>query len=245
MMIEAVLFDLDDTLLGNNTAAFMKRYFALLGDYAGQVMDSATFLPHLIQATQAAIVNTDPAHSNAEIFWANFEQLTGGQRAELEPFFTRFYESEFARLRPETVTRPAAAHLVRAAFDRGLAVVIATNPLFPATAIEQRLAWAGVPVDANPYALVTTYENMHAAKPQPAYYREILAAIGCAPDQALMIGDDWRNDIAPAAEVGLFTYWIAPAGAAPPNAALLNGQGSLDVLAELVAGGWLEQLGRA
>ena len=242
--IQAVLLDLDDTLLGNNTAEFMKRYFALLGEYARPVMDNDTFLPHLIQATQAVIRNTDPAHSNAEVFWANFEALTGGHRDDLEPFFSRFYETDFVRLQPSTLVRPAAVHLVRSAFERGLAVVIATNPLFPATAIEQRLAWAGVPVDDYPYALVTTYENMHAAKPQPAYYREILAAIGCLAERALMVGDDWKNDIAPAAAVGLCTYWIAPIDAAPPDPSLLNGQGSLDVLAELVSGGWLERLGR-
>lgn len=242
--IQAILLDLDDTLLGNNTAEFMKRYFGLLGEYARPVMDNATFLPHLIQATQATIRNTDPAHTNAEVFWANFEALTGGRRSDLEPFFSRFYETEFARLRPSTLVRPAAVHLVRAAFERGLAVVVATNPLFPATAIEQRLAWAGVPVDEYPYALVTTYENMHAAKPQPAYYREILTAIDCPPERAVMVGDDWKNDIAPAAALGLYTYWIAPIDAEPPDATLLNGQGSLDVLAELVAGGWLERLGR-
>ncbi len=43
----------------------------------------------------------------------------------------------------------------------------------------------------------------------------------------------------------LYTYWIAPVDAPPPDPALLNGQGSLDVLAELVTGGWLERLGRA
>lgn len=242
--LQAILFDLDDTLLGNNTAEFMGRYFALLGEYARTIMNSATFLPHLIQATQATIRNTDPAHTNAEVFWSNFESLTGGRRADLEPFFNRFYETEFGRLQPSTHVRPAAARLVRTAFDRDLSVVIATNPLFPATAIEQRLAWAGVPVDAFPYALVTTYENMHAAKPQAAYYREILATIGCPPERALMVGDDWRNDIAPAAALGLHTYWIAPSDAEPPDPSLINGHGSLDGLAELVAGTWLERLGR-
>ena len=242
-MIRAILFDLDDTLLGNDTESFMKRYFALLSDYAGPVMDSETFLPHLIQATQATIRNTDPNQSNAEVFWANFEALTGGRRADLEPFFRSFYETHFARLRPSVVVRPVAARLVRAAFDRGLAVVIATNPLFPATAIEQRLAWAGVPVTEYPYALVTTYENMHAAKPQTAYYREILAAINCPPEQAIMVGDDWKNDIAPAAALGLYTYWIAATDAAAPDPALPSGQGSLDTFADLVAAGWLERLG--
>jgi len=52
------------------------------------------------------------------------------------------------------------------------------------------------------------------------------------------------RQFAPAAALGLYTYWIAPIDAEPPDATLLNGQGSLDVLAELVAGGWLERLGR-
>ena len=87
--IQAILLDLDDTLLGNNTAEFMQRYFALLGEYARPMMDNDTFLPHLIQATQAAIRNTDPAHTNAEIFWANFEALTGGRRGPRSLFLQR------------------------------------------------------------------------------------------------------------------------------------------------------------
>lgn len=60
----------------------------------------------------------------------------------------RFYETEFSQLRAATVMRPAAADLVSTAIDQGCAVVVATNPLFPRTAIEQRLDWAGVPDDA-------------------------------------------------------------------------------------------------
>ena len=53
--------------------------------------------------------------------------------------------------------------------------------MFPHQAVEARLAWAGVPVTEYPYTLVTSYENMHAAKPHQAYYQEILAKIGCRP----------------------------------------------------------------
>ena len=86
---------------------------------------------------------------------------------------------------------------------------------------------------------------MHAAKPQPAYYREILAAVGVEPGRALMVGDDWKNDIIPAATAGLFTFWIAPDDATPQDTSLIAGQGSLDDLAQRVNGGWLEQLGVA
>lgn len=242
-MIRSLLLDLDDTLLGNNVETFMTRYFALLSGYARPLFAEDTFLPHLIQATRGMISDTDPELTNDLVFWRAFERLTGGKRDELEPFFQRFYVTEFEQLRSTTVVRPAAAALVRDALARGLSVVVATNPLFPRVAIERRLEWAGLPVGDHDFALVTTYENMHAAKPQPAYYREILAAVGVAPHEALMVGDDWKNDIAPAAGVGLYTYWIAPADAAPPAPDLVHGQGTLDQLAERVAGGWLDELG--
>lgn len=242
-MIQSLLLDLDDTLLGNELDAFMSQYFRLIGDYARPVLNETTFLPMLIQATQAMIGDTNPELTNALVFWSAFEGLTGGTRAELEPFFRRFYETEFLNLKASTVLRPAAAKLVRAAIDQGLSVVVATNPLFPRIAIEHRLAWAGLPVSEFDFALVTTYENMHAAKPQPAYYREILSVVGVEARQALMAGDDWRNDMMPAAEAGLHTYWIAPDDAAPADPSLISGQGSLDELADLVIDGRLQELG--
>lgn len=244
-MIRTILFDLDDTLLSNNVDIFMQRYFGLLSAYAGQKFDESVFMPNLIQSTRAMIQNTDPGLTNAEIFWAAFEELTGGRRADLEPFFDVFYEKEFMQLKSSTSLRPAAARLVQEAIDRDLLVVVATNPLFPRVAIEQRLEWAGLPISEFDFALVTTYENMHAAKPQPAYYREILARLGVEPRQALMVGDDWRNDISPSAKVGLFSYWIAPDDATPIDPALISGHGSLDALADKVANGWLEELAAA
>jgi len=242
-MIQALLLDLDDTLLGNDTDTFMKVYFSLLGAYARPYFDEKTFLPNLIASTQDMMMDTDPALTNADVFWRSFEALTGGQRHELEPFFMRFYDEDFLQLRDSINVRPAAAALVQMAKDRGLPVVVATNPLFPSLAIEHRLEWAGLPVNEYEFALVTHFDNMHAAKPQPAYYREILSLLDVRPEHALMVGDDWKNDIRPAAEVGLSTYWIAPAESTAPDPAILDGRGSLDDLAELVANGWLEQLG--
>lgn len=239
-MIKAILFDLDDTLLGNSMDGFMRRYFGLLGAYARPILDEKTFLAYLLQSTQAVIRNDDPASTNADVFWANFEQLSGLRRADLEPFFARFYETEFGRLRELTQARPEAVELVRESFDRGLQVVIATNPLFPRTAIEQRLEWAGVPASDYPYALVTTYETMHAAKPRPAYYREILSVIGRAPDEALMVGDDWDNDVVPAAATGLYAYWINETDESP-DPALIRGRGTLAALLRELARGLLLQ----
>jgi FMN phosphatase YigB (HAD superfamily) len=237
-MLQAVLFDLDDTLLGNNMDAFIPRYFALLGKYVERYMARERFLQALMVSTQAMATNLDTAVSNREAFWAAFEQRTGLDPAEMEPFFEIFYAEQFPLLADVASRRPGASELVQLCFARGLKVVIATNPMFPRRAVEERLAWAGLPVTDYPYHLVTTYENMHATKPHLAYYREILDYIQVEPSAALMVGDDWENDIAPAAAVGCATYWLPTDNAVPPDAALLTGSGTLAQLYDRLAANW-------
>ncbi|MCI0397862.1 MAG: HAD family hydrolase [Chloroflexi bacterium] len=239
-MIEAVLFDLDDTLLENNVEAFLRRYLPLLAAYARELIEPEKFLADLLASTRAMIENTNLAATNREVFWADFNRRTGLEQLSAEPIFDRFYREHFPQLQSVTRPRAAAAPLVRACLERGLKVAIATNPLFPRLAIEHRLAWAGLPVSEFDFALVTSYENMHATKPHLAYYREILDIIGVKPERALMVGDEWTNDIAPAAQLGLYTYWTPVGAAAPPDGATaLNGQGTLEELHEWLAAGWL------
>lgn len=72
-------------------------------------------------------------------------------------------------------------------------MVLATNPIFPAVATRKRVVWAGLSV--NDFELVTTYENSHSCKPNPAYYREILQKIGVSSEACLMVGNDVTEDM--------------------------------------------------
>jgi FMN phosphatase YigB (HAD superfamily) len=134
----------------------------------------------------------------------------------LEPVFESFYRRSFPALAALTRPRPAARQLLDWAFAVGLRVAVTTNPLFPAPAVEERLAWAGVPVTDYDYALVTTYEVMHATKSHPAYYREVLDTLGLPADACIVAGDDWQWDVVCPAAVGLRAFWVAPDGVEPP-----------------------------
>jgi HAD superfamily hydrolase (TIGR01549 family) len=206
--LRAVLFDLDNTLLINDMDAFIPAYLKLISTYAAKIYDPKRFVEHMLLATDAMATNTDPTISNERAFWDAFTQLTGWDPADMVPFFARFYESQFDGLQRLTQPRPEARSMVEWVFGMGYSVVIATNPMFPQIATEKRLAWADLGVDKFDYALVTTYENMHATKPHRQYYLEILDRVHCAPEQALMVGDDFKLDIAPAAAVGMRTYWV-------------------------------------
>lgn len=243
-MIKAILFDLDGTLFGNDVfGTFLPNYNKLLAEYMTPYMEPKKFLADLQHCVQGMMTNADPDVSIHALFWRLFEERTGLAATELEPYLLRFYQERFPELAAGTQKRPSAAKVIRTSFDLGLKVVIATNPMFPISAIEQRLAWAGVPVSDYDYALVTSYENMHSTKPNAAYYREILDKIDCLPETALMVGDTWEYDIVPARKVGLYTYWINEDNPGePPDSKLINGYGSLKAFHALLVSGWFDRL---
>lgn len=221
-MFRAILFDLDDTLLGNPMERFLPAYFQALSQKVHHILPAEEFLGHLIRATQAAIANTEPHRTIEDVFWAEFSLALDMSKAEIMPLLEDFYANDYPGLESYTQQHPDARPLVEAAFGHGYAVAIATNPLFPRSAVLQRLEWAGV--SDFPYALVTTYENMHFTKPHPEYYTEIAERIGHPPEDCLMVGNELENDIQPAAAVGMGTFWITDAPAASHPA---DGTGTL------------------
>jgi FMN phosphatase YigB (HAD superfamily) len=236
--LQALLLDLDDTLIDNPMDTFIPAYFAALEDFVAGVVEPKLFIAQLLTATRTMARNDGSGPSNEEVFAAAFYPALGVPRDELEPLLARFYREAFPKLSAMIAPRAAAPEIVTWARDRGLHVVIATNPLFPLTAIEQRMAWGGLGVDRFRYDLVTSYENCHATKSSPAYYREILAAIACPPERCLMVGDNWEWDIVNAAAAGIEGFWIAPPDAQPGDSGVEPvGQGTLDDFhAALVSG---------
>jgi FMN phosphatase YigB (HAD superfamily) len=191
--IRAILFDLDGTLLDNDMEVFLPPYFEMLTARMAPFVPREHFLDHLMRATDAMMAN-DGRATNEEAFAAAFYPLNGHLREELEPVFAEFYAEDFPKLQRYTQRKPHARPVVAQAFDLGCDVIIATNPLFPATAVQQRLAWAGV--DDYAYRLVTTYENSRAAKPNLRYFEDILETIGQPAEAALVVGDEDMDMVA-------------------------------------------------
>lgn len=240
--LKALLLDLDDTLLGNPMETFIPAYFRALTDFVTEIQPPQRLIDQLLFATRTMDRNDGSGSSNAEVFAEAFFPGLGVDREVIEPVFERFYAEAFAGLKPLTRAREAAPRLVDWAFGRGFQVVIATNPMFPQSAIEQRLEWAGVGVGEYDYDHVSCYENSHATKSHPAYYREILDVLGRLPGECLMVGDNWDWDILRSREVGIPGYWIAgPTDPSPDNSVSIVGQGSLDDMLESVLDGGLEE----
>lgn len=228
MPITTLLFDLDDTLLGNDIHRFVPAYLRQFSAHLAGIIPPQSFVESLLAGSQAMLKNGDPRCTLEEIFNATFYPRVKTPPEKLRPHIESFYTQGFPALRGETTQIPAARDTMGWAFDSGFKVAIATNSLFPRTAILQRLEWAGISADEFPFALIASLEFMRFAKPRPEFFAEILARLDCRPEEVMMIGNEWANDIAPAAVLGIHTFWIAAPDSAPPeNHARPVGAGAL------------------
>lgn len=205
-MIKALLFDLDGTLLSSDVETFMRHYFQVLTPKFAHLFPAERLVEQIMSSTRAMIGNTDPAKTNREAFVEDFFPRIGYSLEELMPTFDDFYAHDFAKLRAYVKAKPEARPTVEEAFAQGYEVVIATNPLFPMTAIRQRLDWVGM--NDFDYKLITAFENMHFCKPHPEYYEEIATEIGHRSEECMMVGNYFEEDIVPALEAGMKTFWV-------------------------------------
>lgn len=232
-----LLLDLDGTLLQNNMDSFLPGYLKAWAGFVAPYTDPDCFVNQLMLGTRYMSDNTRPDRTLCQVFEPVFLSKLDLDPVKFQPLQDQFYSEIFPRLRTLTSPVPGAVSLVEQALEKGYRVGIATNALFPRTAIEQRLSWAGLPPDQYPLALIPSYETFHFAKPNPAYYCELLANLGWPEGPVLMVGDDLDLDIAGAHQAGLASYWLAPSGSQVPSEKTTpTGSGSLSDLL-----GWIEK----
>lgn len=232
-MIKSVLFDLDGTLLPINQDDFLRAYLKHLGARVAQVVDSQRFVNQLLASTAVMIKSRDKDKTNQQVFFEDFLPNIGVAADILMPIIEDFYKTDFVLVKPTTRYSAAARQAVLAAAELGVDVILATNPIFPISAIRQRIEWAGVgDID---FKFVTSYEECHFCKPHPEYYLEIAERIGCRPEECLMVGNDVVEDLA-AAKIGMKTYLVTDCLLNSKAVAIKTDyQGSLAELAETIA----------
>ena len=183
---KAVFFDLDGTLLPIDMDAFLKNYF---NDIAAFVQARGHDPKQFIDALSAGV-----------------KSMLTKQGAEYEKMMDEYYATYFDGLSAmATNVDPNAAYVVKTLKEKGYPLYLTTMPLFPRIAVEKRLSWANVPASA--FDRITTYDNSTSTKPHTAYFRENVEAIGLAPEDILMVGNNTREDLA-AMKLGLDAYLV-------------------------------------
>lgn len=204
-MINTFLFDLDGTLLPVDLDKFLKIYFGEMAKKLKSHISPEKTAKYVWQATEFMINNKDTQVTNMEAFSQHFTKITKRSFDELLPIFDDFYITEFLKTREAISPHPIVKDIVKILKEKKYNLVVATNPLFPKRAILHRLEWAGLKEED--FQLITSYEIMHACKPNIQYYQEILDIIGKKPKECIMVGNDVQEDMI-ASKLGINTFLL-------------------------------------
>jgi len=206
-MFEAVLFDLDGTLLDIDIDYFLARYFEEMARMAALngYPEPEVFVRQILISTDVMIKDENPAISNEDVSMQHFFSSLPVDEVQTRAFFEELYRSGFPRLHKYCSAFDGIRQMMTDLFASGARVVVATNPVFPRQAIQMRMDWAEV--GHFPFDLITSYEVMHYCKPNALYYREITDYLGIDPTACLMIGNDREEDLA-AGLIGMKTFLV-------------------------------------
>ena len=231
-----VLFDLDDTLLGNDMDIFMPGYLSILSASLPDIPIN-TLTSELMTGIKKMMKKTNFLDTLEDVFNNHFYPAIGATMEDLQAPLDHLYQDRFPTLQTLTTSRPEARMLISEIQNRGYPMVVATNPVFPRVAQLQRLCWAGFPNADTIFQDISSFEFYHFSKPHPEYFAEILLRNNLWAYPVVMIGNDLVNDILPAEQLGITTFWINEAGIKNDAQSVLSSAGTLsDILP------WLEQI---
>lgn len=191
-MYKTILFDLDGTLLPMDMDAFIQEYFKRLAIKVSPHGYDAKKMPTAIWSGVKAMIKNNGNCTNEEAFWEDFCNTFGKEAINDKPIFEDFYKNEFQQLKEICGFNPKSAEIVAKIKERGIPMILATNPIFPEIATRGRIGWAGL--NADDFEFFTSYETSYHCKPNPEYFRDVLTRANLEPTDCLMVGNDAEED---------------------------------------------------
>ncbi len=206
MAVDAVLFDLDDTLFDHRFArrAALRAIREIepgLAQFSLAYLDQS--FERLLTNVHLSLVLTGKI-TPEESRWLRMTRFLDEHRIELPRRRIR----ELVELRIEAYQRhrraiPGAGAFLRHLRSVGVAVAVVTNNL--RSEQEEKLRVTGLKhfVDH-----LICSEQVGVTKPDPRIFRVALRRAGAHPRTAVMVGDSWESDIVGAARAGIRSVWF-------------------------------------
>ncbi|MCG3219662.1 MAG: HAD family hydrolase [Candidatus Heimdallarchaeota archaeon] len=206
--IDAILFDLDGTLIDLQEEDLVRHYLKLVAAFFaenGYSSDPREIPAKMLESTDVMLKDTDPETTTIEAFMEHFSKSVGHDSEFLIPLFDRFYVERFDLVKHYTKPIPEIASIVKKCEQLNLKLVVATNPVFPETAVLKRIEWGGL--DEVNWSLITSGEIMPVCKPHSLYFERISEMIDVHPSRCLFVGNDAYFDMS-AKKVGMWTFLL-------------------------------------
>ena len=202
-----IMSDLDNTLLPIYTQdRFVEIWFRDVSKkFSDYGLDPARAIEGVSRGVRAMLYN-DSGRKNIEIFYDKAFEVSGYKESELDPPMRDYYLSTFENVYDITLPNPFAVRIAVLMREKSEHCAIATMPVFTHEAVEMRMRWVGLHHSMFDY--ITTAENSSYCKPNPLYFQEVLDLFGVRPDEALMIGNDVREDMQPCKELGIDVFLV-------------------------------------
>jgi HAD superfamily hydrolase (TIGR01549 family) len=128
--------------------------------------------------------------------------------AEAKKLANAYREAYLAARRPVI----GAAELLAEVRGRGARVVAVTNNLV--TEQEDKLQHLGM---RHLFHELVISEAAGVRKPDPAIFELALRSVGVSPNEAIMLGDSWANDVMGAIGAGIAAAWLDRVGRGAPD----------------------------
>ncbi len=198
LQVSHLLVDLDGTLVGAKdfplTFEFLKRTLPDMKKHGSWLSTLRA-----VRAMRDELKIPSKKFTNHVRASQAFAQSMGISFKDAEQILTETLNHHFPLLEKHFYPIPGAVEFLNWAKEL-YPLILATNPVWKEAIVKLRINWANL--DAKIFRSMTHSEKMHACKPSPEYYREILEQEGLSHTQCLLIGNDPKTDL-PATLVGI------------------------------------------
>ncbi|MEX2703411.1 MAG: HAD family hydrolase [Candidatus Baldrarchaeota archaeon] len=208
-MLKFVFFDLDGTLgYVSNRRMFTKCFIDNLVEVALEEikLDRKIVAETFLKVMWDIRMNPPLTRTIIDEFCIQIARKLNVTSSVVRKIVDRYYNERFQLLKQFYAPMKGNREIIELLLNENLSIGIATDPVTKAIAVDFRLRWANI--EDFPYCLITHGENMHAAKPHPEYFKEILRKCGARAHEVVMIGDDLLQDISGAKRIGIKTILV-------------------------------------
>jgi putative hydrolase of the HAD superfamily len=221
--MDAVVFDLDDTLIVEEDYARTSLAAALASVGAPAQVDSA------LEAIRE-IWRSSPYHRQCldlgiaswEGLWATFDgchESLVGLREWIPEYRQRAWQAALRVVGGDERRGEQASQRYVAAQKRGHPVVTSAAETVRAVAHLRRGLLTNGPPDiqqlkvrqaglANEFDVVAVSGQLGVGKPSRGAFEHVLKRLGTRPERTVMVGDSWARDIEPAVALGMRAIWV-------------------------------------
>jgi len=203
-LIQAILFDLEGTLINVNMADFMRNYLGILAPRFAHLLSPEKFSKQLLRSLETSQSDPKPGQTNMQTFYDDFSKATGHSAPSLRPIFEEFYESDFPALRCLVQAIPQGVKVVEYAIQQGFLTAVASNPVLPLRAMWEHVRWAGLKPEH--FKVIPALDTFHFCKPQLGFFREVAENLGVKPESCLLVSGQTQDIIC--RELGMKMFLI-------------------------------------